>query len=760
MKEFFQKHGNTVLFVTVIVICLSFFVQVLTLGGSYSDDIYEQAAERSQFFAKEQAMLLDGLITPRKISADSFAAMADSCEDIDSLKEILSGIRAANIGESMFRDVLYAKDGKVYDRTETELTYSALSAVASSSQTVVSRVFQYENNLMSFAVFAPVKGSPVVDGILTVYYNGAVSLAQAKQAADADEKCFSLASLTLLCKHDGKVLEEIVNDEKFDFEHKGEAVQNGLLEQIVTEADKHLKLRDAIDNGESCSVNIVTGAESYIVTIQNLGKQNGGLFVLDVYALSAVFGQGYKLLNQIMGALVGLAGVMALLCIVFVVNKMVNKKLVYNLEMVNAELQCATPKKFFRDADEILYKQKTSKYALISAKINNFGYMESEFGDQAVKQLLLYERNTLQNALFPLETFGYFGEGEFYLLLNYKNRKTLEDRLRALYAYVNRSEVASECKIKVTMSFSVYEIDRKLQQTLHQMADKVHIVQHSGVLRTGSCSVEYYGDMLREDYFKKAEIESRMENALKNNEFHLFYQPKYNIKRGDMDGSEILVRWYDPKIDAYRKPGEFLPVFEENGFIDKLDRFVFFRACENVAERIQNGKRVYPVSVNISRVTAIQRDFLDYYKRIKEKFRIPDGFVTLEFTESFAYENYEYLAYIISELHKNGFLCSLDDFGTGYSSYNVLKTLDMDEIKLDKFFIAKGTSYERDQLLLGSIIEIVKKMGIKVTQEGVETREDFERLRNMGCDIIQGYYFSKPMKYVDYCEFVRKNFEK
>ena len=149
---------------------------------------------------------------------------------------------------------------------------------------------------------------------------------------------------------------------------------------------------------------------------------------------------------------------------------------------------------------------------------------------------------------------------------------------------------------------------------------------------------------------------------------------------------------------------------------------------------------------------------MTYYKKVKEKFGIRDGFVTLEFTESFAYENYEYLSKIVTELHAAGFKCSLDDFGTGYSSYNILKTLDMDEIKLDKFFLDKGVDDARDEMILSSVVNIVKRMGVKVTQEGVENKEDFEKLKAMGCDVIQGFYFSKPMKYVDYLEFVRKNF--
>lgn len=251
-----------------------------------------------------------------------------------------------------------------------------------------------------------------------------------------------------------------------------------------------------------------------------------------------------------------------------------------------------------------------------------------------------------------------------------------------------------------------------------------------------------------------------MENALENSEFHLFYQPKYNLRTKRMDGSEILIRWYDPKLESYRVPSVFLPVFEEDGFICKIDRFVLYKACENIAERVKRGKICYPVSVNVSRVTAIQPDFADYYIRIKNKFNVKDGFITLEFTESFAYENYEYLSEIVGRLHDNGFLCSIDDFGTGYSSYNILKTIAMDEIKLDKFFLEKGLDEERDRMLLKSVVEMIKRLGMKVTQEGVESRESFELMQTLGCDVIQGYFFAKPMKYVDYCEFIDNNFDK
>lgn len=315
----------------------------------------------------------------------------------------------------------------------------------------------------------------------------------------------------------------------------------------------------------------------------------------------------------------------------------------------------------------------------------------------------------------------------------------------------------NEVNDKLNVTYNIYEVDKGERYSVSRMIDKLNIVDAKPSFKSGAVSLEFYGDTLRENYLKKAEIEGRMQRAFENNEFHIFYQPKYNLKRKCMDGSEILVRWFDTKIDRYRIPGEFLPIFEENGFINKLDRFVFYKACENASDMAQKGQPVYPFSVNVSRVTAIQPDFLDYYKRIKQKFNIKDKFITIEFTESFAYENYEYLSGVIQELHAAGFGCSLDDFGTGYSSFAVLKTLDFDEIKIDKEMLQPGTHPDRDRLLLQSIIDMVHKISPKVTQEGVEDADTFREMGEMGCDVIQGYYFSKPMKYTDYREFVTMN---
>ena len=236
----------------------------------------------------------------------------------------------------------------------------------------------------------------------------------------------------------------------------------------------------------------------------------------------------------------------------------------------------------------------------------------------------------------------------------------------------------------------------------------------------------------------------------------MFYQPKFNLSKSLPDGCEALVRWYNPDTDDYMQPGVFIPLFEANRFIIKLDHNVYEQVCEYIEEAVVRGQTLYPVSVNVSRITAADPGFCEYYAKIKKKHNIADGFLTIEFTESFAYEDYDRLRSIVNELHKSGFKCSIDDFGSGFSSYSILKELPMDEIKLDRFFIDHGIDETRDLKILSSVINIGRDLGMKVTQEGVETEEQLQLLKKLGCHVIQGFHYARPMRLSDYIEFIAR----
>ena len=757
MRSFIKKYFNEVIFALVILVCLSFVLNIVILERDYSEKMYTQSLSRAEYYSRAQKEKVNAEIEGIRNDAVLFAAGVSRCETEEDFRHELSNYRISTDSNPYYKDLFYFQNGSLFSKNMTQdESYAEIVALSGATEVTLSRVFQFRESLMSVAVVAPVANSPFAEKVVLVYDREAVSLENAKTEGEEIAECFGVADFTLLCKFDGKILERNVLSDEFDI--GSEPVQDGIVKKILTDNDSYKNVCKAISNGENYAVSFLYNGERCILSVESFGSSNGNLFLLNLFRVSKVYGEGYDLVQTIWGTIIVCLGVVIVISAIYIFNQVKVRRRIYELAMTEPNLKCPTMQKFERDTAELLKNNKATRYALVIAKINNFSYINERFGESVAHELLDFAKNIYRNALLIDETYAYNADGEFALLLHYKARSALEDRLNSLYFRLVRFDRFLKQGYKMSISFNVYEIDRSVNQSVQRMIEKAMVVKNSSTVSSEHLNCNFYGDMLHDNYVKKAEIEGKMESALIASEFHIFYQPKYNIVKDTIDGSEILVRWYDSSINAYRQPADFLPIFEENGFISKLDRFVFYKACENIANAVSNGKTAYPVSVNISRVTAIQPDFIDYYSRIKKKFNIRDFFITLEFTESFAYENYDYLSSVISQLHTYGFYCSLDDFGTGYSSYNVLKEINIDEIKLDRLFLTKGVSPERDQAILESVIGIIKKLGVKSTQEGVETKEDFERLKKLGCDVIQGFYFAKPMKYSDYREFVEKNF--
>jgi EAL domain-containing protein (putative c-di-GMP-specific phosphodiesterase class I) len=184
---------------------------------------------------------------------------------------------------------------------------------------------------------------------------------------------------------------------------------------------------------------------------------------------------------------------------------------------------------------------------------------------------------------------------------------------------------------------------------------------------------------------------------------------------------------------------------------------MFIEVCKYFQSAVERGEPVYPISVNVSRVTAVQPDFINFYVGNKKKYGVGDKFITIEFTESFAMENYDTISDIVNQLHENGILCSIDDFGSGYSSFNILKNITMDELKLDRFFLTRGFDQSRDDQLLKTMIELAKGFGMTVVQEGVETKDAFNKVVEYGCEVVQGYYYAKAISLEEYKIFIQTN---
>ena len=292
------------------------------------------------------------------------------------------------------------------------------------------------------------------------------------------------------------------------------------------------------------------------------------------------------------------------------------------------------------------------------------------------------------------------------------------------------------------MKWGVYEIiDRSVP--VEQMCDRVLLAADS---IKGQYNQFYavYDDNLRGKLLREKAIADVMETALAKEQFIVYLQPKYSLSDNRMVGAEALVRWIHPEW-GFMSPGEFIPLFEKNGFIPCLDRYVWEKVCVYLHDWKEKGYPVVPISVNVSRADVYQSHLVDTLSGLVQKYGIDPACLHLEITESAYTDNPDQIISTVEELHRRGFVIEMDDFGSGYSSLNMLSQMTLDILKLDMKFIQNELAKPAEQSILNDIISMAHRMRLRVVAEGVETKEQTERLQAVGCDYVQGYYFARPM---------------
>lgn len=282
-------------------------------------------------------------------------------------------------------------------------------------------------------------------------------------------------------------------------------------------------------------------------------------------------------------------------------------------------------------------------------------------------------------------------------------------------------------------------LDRAItaQQTIHGRAyyNENIIVHYDGALR----------DKIKERRF----IEANMFSALKNNEFRVYYQPKVKLETGEVVGAEALVRWI--RTDGLvLSPSKFVPIFEQNGFISDMDFAIYRQAISDIAKWLRRGIDVPLVSLNMSRQHLGDEHFCQKFAALVDNLGVPHSYIEIEVTESLLTENLDKLIDTVTWLKAKGFRISVDDFGSGYSSLNLITQLPFDTLKIDGGFFLKNDLSEKNRKVINSVVTLAKSLNVSTVSEGVETQTQVDFLRDLGCDIIQGFFYYKPMPSEDF----------
>ncbi len=395
-------------------------------------------------------------------------------------------------------------------------------------------------------------------------------------------------------------------------------------------------------------------------------------------------------------------------------------------------------KEFFQQrVRDILIKNPDREFDIVCSDIENFKLINDIFGVPAGDRLLCSVADMHRSMVGETGICGRFNADQFACLVERRHDYSDELFIEAEARLNALSNVKS-----VVFKWGIFEI-RDRDVSVEQMCDRAFLAVHS-IKGQYSKHYAYYDEHLRNKLLREQAITDSMESALAEEQFVIYLQPKYSTKDDHLAGAEALVRWNHPEW-GFMSPAEFIPLFERNGFITKLDQFVWEKACAALRDWREAGYPTVPVSINVSRADVYQADLADILMKLMRKYDLPPALLHLEITESAYTEDPEQIIETVKNLRELGFVIEMDDFGTGYSSLNMLNKMPLDVLKLDMKFIQTETAKPAEQGILRFIMGLARWMNLSVVAEGVETKEQLERLREIGCDYVQGYYFAKPM---------------
>ncbi len=392
--------------------------------------------------------------------------------------------------------------------------------------------------------------------------------------------------------------------------------------------------------------------------------------------------------------------------------------------------------KFQYDAMEFLKKSEVvlENWRFVFMDIGNFKNYNEKYGFSAGNAFLkIFGQYIIEE--FPDELVARYSDDHFIVLAEVKD---LEQRLDSLHEKIRKWE----SDVQMTLKAGFYM--PKDQFTPPGSACDYARYACESIKKNYTVNYIEYNTMMHKEFNRKKYIVNSIDNAIKNGYIKVFYQPVVWAADGKLCGAEALARWDDPDF-GFLQPGAFISILEEYHLIHKLDMAVLEIVCRDLSEAMDKGLRVFPISINFSRLDFELLNLADELDSCMERYGIDKGLIHVEVTESMLGEGNAKLTGMLNNLRERGYSLWLDDFGSGYSGLNVLKDYSFDMMKIDMNFLSKFSENKKSQPILTSIVDLAGKIGMKTLSEGVETNEAYDFLRSIGCQRLQGYLFGKPM---------------
>ncbi|HWT74708.1 MAG TPA: GGDEF domain-containing protein [Mobilitalea sp.] len=680
-------------------------------------DTYDTLTENVAAFMKQE---IENEYQTIQVSSNIVANAGDLTKDnIITLLPLLAQ-------NSSYVDIeIVNTQGKGYNLAGNEVNEAkeAYFINAEKGQITASDTISYtENNTPVIVLAAPIINNNVNKGVLVTKINAKIS------NIDLFKNEMKEGTLIYLVNSNKELIsyaqDTVIKDFKYD-----SVIENGYLYGDKASSDNGMKLIQFFGGYKN-------NKNPYIWDLKAIEMNDWSVLVGRLYTVNPITRDILSLTNMIWIFIT--LGTTLLFILMIIFQRRSNHKVVKTLYL-DPVTGGDNWYKFRIVVNKILSSKQFAKkkFAIINFDINRFKIINDAYGYQKGDEVLRDIYHVIKKWVKPGEPFTRYAADQFYILMAFHEEEVIErindlnDRLHQL-RYMNSSRIF----------FGVYNITER-QDSIDRMGEFAGIAKNN-IKGNAEGIISFFDDAARSRLLDEEEIEKSMNDALRNDEFHVYLQPKYAAKEETISGAEALVRWYNSSGNVV-SPGYFIPVFEKNGFITELDYYMLKKVCEIIRDWLDKGYTPLPISVNISRLHFANPHLAEIIKDIVDNYGVPHNLIELELTESAFLQNKQALIIAVTQLRQYGFLVSMDDFGAGYSSLNSLKDLPLDVVKLDGELFRLTNEVERGLTVIRNTITMAKDLHMKVVAECIETRDQVEFLCTVGCDIIQGYYFAKPM---------------
>lgn len=734
MKQATKKRMLTTLIVAMV--CLSVIAGIIVVNVYIQAETADSVDRTLAEIMQQQSFNFSSKLTDESVHIKGLAGAASfNGRDNTLSQELLDNMsQNSNFDVLLFADAngdALSSQGKTYSFSGWQIFERSLAG-----ETIVSEPILTDDGNQVISVSTPVKNGGTTVGVL-------VGIFSANKLNELFLSSFDGKGYAYVTNGNGDIIAETRND--YSLTTSDTNIMTDWEKASFMYGSNIDKIKQDIQNNQSGSASYELYGQKRLAHYSPIGISDWFIFSIvpdDVISVSAD-----RISKMTLVATLSLALIFILLMFWFF--KLQKKHLLEIEEVVFTDELTGVPtmSKFQMEVKRLLEENPSKTYMLVKMDIDRFKLINQTFGYSEGNTILKNMASAIGQSLSEdVETFARINGDEFIILALSQTGVSDNDLFSRFQRRFN-TLMGDFFDYDIKFHMGRYHIEKSDENSIPEAIEKVNAAHR--LAKQNGMEVCDFHESIIEDALERKKIENMMESALMNGEFKLYIQPKYGLASRDIEGAEALVRWQTDSNDIIY-PNKFISIFEDNGFITKLDMYMYYKVCFLLGKWLKEGKHCVPISVNFSRLHLSDPAFVEKLCKTADKHGVPHHLVEIELTETAIFENEALFSSVIDELHKAGFTLSMDDFGTGYSSLGLLKNIPIDIIKIDRSFFVNSSDEARSKTVLNSVISMARELGIGTVAEGVEIEEHIDLLTELGCDIVQGYYFAKPMPEDDF----------